>query len=284
MTQVLRTEADMRAAVAAWRKAGERVAFVPTMGNLHAGHISLVEEAKRNADRLVASIFVNPLQFNDPADLEKYPRTFDADLAKLEAAGVDVLFYPEVAAVYPDGMDVATKVVVPGLSDILEGQHRPGHFTGVTTVVCKLFNLVQPDCAVFGKKDYQQLMLIRQMTRDLNMPIDIIAAPTRREASGLAMSSRNGLMDAKSREAAYKIHEVLETCVKELKQSDSSVSALERRSEEMLRTSGFEPEYVAIRRQNDLSVPNEGDKKLVILAAARFAGVRLIDNIELDVV
>lgn len=284
MTIVARTEADIRSAVAAWRQAGERVAFVPTMGNLHAGHISLVEEAKRHADRLVVSIFVNPMQFNDASDLDKYPRTFAEDKAKLEAAGVDVLFFPGVAAVYPNGMGVATKVVVPGLSEILEGEHRPGHFTGVTTVVCKLFNLVQPDCAVFGKKDYQQLMLIQQMTRDLNLPIKIIAAQTKREATGLAMSSRNGLMDAKSRDNARKMHEVLELCAKNALKSQSELSSAEKVAEQALLGAGFELEYVAIRRQADLLKPAEDDKKLVILVAARFAGVRLIDNVELCLV
>lgn len=284
MTVVARTELDIRQLVKQWRVAGERVAFVPTMGNLHAGHISLVEEAKRHADRVVVSIFVNPMQFNDASDLDKYPRTFDADKAKLQAAAVDVLFFPEVATVYPQGMAVATKVVVPGLSEILEGEHRPGHFTGVTTVVCKLFNLVQPDCAVFGKKDYQQLMLIQQMTQDLNLPIKIIAAQTKREEAGLAMSSRNGLMDDKSRDNARKIHEVLELCSENVENNRTDFPSAEKIALQALSDSGFEPEYVAIRRQCDLLEPAEDDKNLVILVAARFAGVRLIDNVELRLV
>ena len=284
MLAVARTEADIRDVVQGWRTAGQRIAFVPTMGNLHAGHISLVEEAKCHADKLVVSIFVNPMQFNDGNDLDCYPRTFVEDKAKLEAAGVDVLFFPEVSTVYPDGMDLATKVIVPGLSEILEGVHRPGHFTGVTTVVCKLFNLVQPDCAVFGKKDYQQLMLIRQMTRDLNLPVKIIAAATKRETTGLAMSSRNGLMVDESRDHARKIHEVLTLCVKNTRSGEFSLLEVEQAATQQLIGAGFEPEYVAIRRQSDLSSPAEGDRNLVILVAARFAGVRLIDNVELCLV
>ena len=284
MLSVVRTESDIRRVTAQWRDRGERVAFVPTMGNLHAGHISLVEEAKRHADRVVVSIFVNPMQFNDSADLDKYPRSLEADKAKLESAAADVMFFPEVSTIYPAGMDLATKVVVPGLSEVLEGEHRPGHFTGVTTVVCKLFNLVQPDCAVFGKKDYQQLLLIQRMTEDLNLPINIIAAPTKREDDGLAMSSRNGNMDEKSRNSASKIHEILEKCEKTLRGEKAELCALEATALQALSDAGFEPEYVAIRRQSDLLEPVEGDKKLVILVAAHFAGVRLIDNVELCLV
>ena len=284
MLAVARTEADIRDVVQGWRKAGQRIAFVPTMGNLHAGHISLVEEAKCHADKLVVSIFVNPMQFNDSNDFDCYPRTFVEDKAKLEAAGVDVLFFPEVSTVYPDGMDLATKVIVPGLSEILEGVHRPGHFTGVTTVVCKLFNLVQPDCAVFGKKDYQQLMLIEQMTKDLNLPIQVIAAQTKREATGLATSSRNGLMDDKSRDSARKINEVLIACAENILSKKFSLLEAEQSAKQALMDAEFEPEYVAIRRQSDLLNPAEGDRNLVILVAAGFAGVRLIDNVELFLV
>lgn len=284
MLAIARTELDIRRLVGQWRASGERVAFVPTMGNLHSGHISLVEEAKRHADRVVVSIFVNPMQFNDPADLDNYPRTFEADKAKLADASADCLFFPEVSAVYPGGMGLATKVVVPGLSEVLEGEYRPGHFTGVTTVVCKLFNLVQPDYAVFGKKDYQQLMLIQRMTQDLNLPIKIIAAATKREDSGLAMSSRNGNMDDEGRGNAYKIHEILEKCAKNTRNNKLEFSELEATALQGLSDAGFEPEYVAIRRQSDLLEPAKGDKKLVILVAARFAGVRLIDNVELCLV
>ncbi len=280
--QIVRTESELRDTIATWRQAGERIAFVPTMGNLHAGHLSLVTEARQQAPRCVVSIFVNPMQFNDPDDLQRYPRTFAADKAQLLAAGVDMLFVPEVETVYPDGMALATQVVVPGLSQRLEGEHRPGHFTGVTTVVSKLFNLVQPDIAVFGKKDYQQLLLIRQMTRDLNFPIQIVAAETRREASGLAMSSRNGLMDDKSRDNARKIHEVLQLCAESIKSDPRSLAQAQQQAERALEDAGFKVEYVAICQQHALKSAEIGDKALVILVAVQYAGVRLIDNIELS--
>lgn len=279
--QIARTEAEIRTPIKDWRRQGETIAFVPTMGNLHAGHISLVDQAKARADRVVVSIFVNPLQFNDPKDLERYPRTFEADKAKLEAAGVDLLFFPEVETVYPGGMASATKVSVPGLSEILEGEHRPGHFTGVTTIVCKLFNLVQPDMAVFGKKDYQQLLLIKNMVADLNMPIDIIAADTVRETSGLAMSSRNGLLDGETHKHAAKIAEILEYC-RQSAMSGGEFKAVEESGMMALEKAGFEPEYLSIREQGRLQVPDSGDKNLVILTAAKIGGVRLIDNVELE--
>ncbi|MGM0563317.1 MAG: pantoate--beta-alanine ligase [Pseudomonadota bacterium] len=275
------TISDLRQSLAPWRRQGERVAFVPTMGNLHPGHMALVERARACADRVVVSIFVNPMQFNDADDLARYPRTLQADREKLEAAGVDGLFLPSDAELYPRGDKGVTRVEVPGLSDILEGEHRPGHFTGVTTVVCKLFNCVQPDVAVFGKKDYQQLMLIRRMVRDLNIPVTIESVPTRREASGLAMSSRNGLLDNNCLDLAVKISEILKKCREEVL-SGVSLEEAESRAWQSLEAAGLAPEYCVIRRQEDLAEVGRDDKKLVILTAARIGAVRLIDNLELE--
>ncbi|EDY87461.1 pantoate--beta-alanine ligase [gamma proteobacterium HTCC5015] len=272
---------NLRQSLGEWRRAGERIAFVPTMGNLHDGHLSLIERAHQVADRVVVSIFVNPMQFNDADDLARYPRTLDADCEKLRAASVDGLFLPSSALLYPNGDTQITRVSVPGLSDVLEGEHRPGHFTGVTTVVCKLFNCVQPDVAVFGQKDFQQLMLIRHMVADLNMPVAIEAVPTYRAASGLALSSRNGLLADVNQEKSAKIYQVLKKCA-EMIQSDCRLSEVEGFGTKQLNAAGFEVEYLVVRRSRDLAPPSLDDKQVVILTAARIDGVRLIDNVELE--
>lgn len=269
---------SIRQQVSEWKSQQAIVAFVPTMGNLHAGHLELVKQARNSADHVVVSIFVNPLQFNETADFELYPRTLDDDVAQLQVAGVDALFTPEAGEIYPQGQSFATKVWVPGLGDILEGEHRPGHFTGVTTVVNKLFNLVQPDLAIFGEKDYQQLMLVRRMVSDLNMPVQIVSVATRREEDGLAMSSRNSRLSTQQRQQAPAIYHALNDIVNRIRQGESDFASLEQSAMAELTQQGFDAEYLAIRRTSDLAMPTDQDQSLVVLAAARLGNTRLIDN------
>lgn len=269
---------SVRQQVSKWRAHPAKLAFVPTMGNLHAGHMELIKQARNSADHVVVSIFVNPLQFNETADFELYPRTFDDDVAQLQAAGVDALFAPEAGEIYPQGQSSATKVWVPGLGDILEGEHRPGHFTGVTTVVNKLFNLVQPDLAIFGEKDYQQLMLVRRMVSDLNMPVQIVSVATCREADGLAMSSRNSRLSTQQRQQAPAIYHTLKGIVDRIRQGEHDFARLEQSAMAELTEQDFDAEYLAIRRASDLALPTDQDQSLVVLAAARLGNIRLIDN------
>lgn len=224
--QTVTTIDELRAAVAAWRRDGERVAFVPTMGNLHAGHLRLVETARRHAERVVASIFVNPLQFGAGEDFAAYPRTLAEDQAKLAAGGCDLLFAPSDAEVYPQGREGVTYVEVPGLSDILCGAFRPGHFRGVATVVCKLFNMVQPEVALFGEKDYQQLLVIRRLAADLNIPVEIVGVPTVREPDGLAMSSRNRHLSPEQRQIAGTIPRLLQSLADDIAAGGDIAEAL----------------------------------------------------------
>ncbi len=268
----------LRERVAAWRRAGQRVGFVPTMGNLHAGHLALVAEARRLAERVVVSIFVNPLQFGPQEDFAAYPRTLARDQELLAGAGTDLLFAPTVAAVYPRGQAEQTLVEVPGLSDILCGASRPGHFVGVATVVCKLFNMVQPDLAVFGEKDFQQLQVIRLMTLDLSLPVAIQGLATAREADGLAMSSRNGYLTAEERARAPALYHTLQRCADWLRAGQDSAT-VERQAEEAIAAAGFEPDYFSVRRAADLGLPAPGERELVVLAAARLGRARLIDNL-----
>jgi len=281
--QTVTTIAEIRSLVAAWRAAGRRVAFVPTMGNLHAGHIHLVTEARQRADRVVASIFVNPLQFGVNEDFSAYPRTLAADQEKLAAAGCDLLFAPTEQEMYPLGRDGLSYVEVPGLSDILCGAWRPGHFRGVATVVSKLFHIVQPDVALFGEKDYQQLLVIRLMVRDLDMPVEIIGVPTVRETDGLAMSSRNGYLAAGERQLATEIHATLQALAAEVRNGAHDYPALEAAAMRHLEQAGFRPDYVSVRRAEDLAVPQGGERRLMVLAAARLGATRLIDNLLIDI-
>ena len=272
---------ELRARVESWRRGGN-VAFVPTMGNLHAGHISLVKEARKIADRVVASIFVNPMQFGEGEDFDSYPRTLEQDSRMLEAEGTDLLFAPPVAVMYPKAQSEQTRVEVPGLSGLLCGATRPGHFVGVATVVCKLFNMVQPDIAVFGKKDYQQLMVIRRMVEDLAMPVRIVGIDTVRESDGLAMSSRNGYLTEQERETAPMLYQALQGLAAQLRKGDEDYAGLEAKTAKALDESGFRTDYVVIRRSADLLEPTDDDKGLVILAAAYLGKARLIDNLEVD--
>jgi pantoate--beta-alanine ligase len=271
---------DLRAFLATWRQRGKRVALVPTMGNLHAGHFSLVALARQHADVVVASVFVNPTQFGPNEDFSRYPRTPDADAAGLAGSGCDALFMPAVDEMYPYGAAHTVRVSVPGFEHVLEAAVRPGHFDGVATVVAKLFNLVQPDVAVFGRKDYQQLLVIRRLTRDLAYPIEIVDAPTLRDANGLAMSSRNQYLDAAQRHHAATIYATLQRMREAVRSGAQKLPDIESEAEAKLRKAGFEPDYAAIRRADDLGVPAVGESgDLIALIAARLGSTRLIDNL-----
>ena len=271
--------AELRAQVAAWKRAGERVALVPTMGNLHRGHLCLVERVRELAPRTVASIFVNPTQFGPNEDFAGYPRTLADDGRQLEAAGLDLLFAPEVTAIYPRPLAEMTQVSVPGLSQLLCGANRPVHFGGVATVVAKLFNLVQPDVAVFGEKDWQQLVIIRRMTADLDLPVEIIGVPTVREVDGLAMSSRNGYLSAEERAMSPILYATLQAAAERWRAGERDSAALENAARAQLAAAGFRPDYVEIRRADDLQRPEENDAEVRIFAAAWLGRARLIDNL-----
>lgn len=274
------TELDaLRERVRSWKRDGLRVAFVPTMGNLHDGHFSLVKLARTHADRVVASVFVNPTQFGPNEDFARYPRTPDADARGLEAAGCDALWLPSVEAMYPYGVEATVRVQVPNVTTTLEGVSRPGHFDGVATVVSRLFNQVQPDVAVFGRKDYQQLAVVRYMVRDLAFPIEIVGADIVREANGLAMSSRNQYLSADERAQAAQISRCLAAMADAVRAGEPR-EAVETGASQRLVEAGFEPDYAVLRRP-DLTVPATGETgSMVALIAARLGRTRLIDNLE----
>ena len=272
----------LRQQVQGWRRAGHRIALVPTMGNLHAGHISLLERARELADRTVVSIFVNPIQFGKGEDYASYPSTLDADIEKLAQAGLDVLFAPNLDELYPGGFEVDTRVTVPGLSTILCGQYRPGHFSGVATVVTKLFINVQPDLALFGEKDYQQLLVIKQMAHDLLMPVQILGMPIIREQNGLAMSSRNAYLSADERRIAPLIYQTLQAAATKLKRQDQALIAIETAAMAELAAAGFRPEYFSIRTLDTLGAPTLGLRQVQILVAAWLGPARLIDNLRVE--
>ena len=275
---------ELRAAVSQARAEGKQIAFVPTMGNLHAGHAALVEKAAQRADFVVASIFVNPLQFGPNEDLESYPRTLLADQEKLVQAGCHLLFTPDVAEMYPHGTDGQTRVSVAGVSEGLCGASRPGHFEGVATVVSKLFNMVQPDLAIFGQKDFQQLAVIRTLVRDLNMPIQIIGEPTVRAEDGLALSSRNGYLSAEQRDAAPLLYRTLKEMANAIKAGERDYAKLITAAQAQHSAAGLRPDYLEVREANGLRPATVDDRHLVILVAAFTGNTRLIDNLafELD--
>ncbi|KDN97287.1 MULTISPECIES: pantoate--beta-alanine ligase [Pseudomonas] len=277
----VKTVRELRAAVARARSEGKRIGFVPTMGNLHSGHAALVTKAAQRVDFVVASIFVNPLQFGPSEDLDKYPRTLAADQEKLLQAGCHLLFAPTVEEMYPDGMAGQTRVSVPQLSDGLCGASRPGHFEGVATVVSKLFNMVQPDLAVFGQKDFQQLAVIRALVRDLNMPIQIIGEPTVRAEDGLALSSRNGYLSDEQRATAPVLYRVLSQMAAAIEQGERDYPALIANGQQQLTAAGFRPDYLEIRQALSLRPAAPEDRDLVILVAAVLGNTRLIDNLHL---
>lgn len=272
--RVVHTIADLRQCLAG----RERLTFVPTMGNLHEGHLSLVRTAAARGGTVVASIFVNRLQFGRGEDFDRYPRTLERDSELLAAGNCDVLFAPDEAELYPTPQQCFVRPP-EAIADVLEGKIRPGFFTGVCTVVLKLFNIVQPTAAVFGKKDYQQLLVIRHMVRQLAMPVEIIAGETIRSSSGLALSSRNGYLSTPELAEAAHLHEALASAVASLRAGSVDYESLERQATDTLAARGWIPDYVAIRRQEDLREPGGGGR-LVVLGAARLGGTRLIDNIE----
>lgn len=279
MTQdPVRRLSELRDRIAPWRAAGERIAFVPTMGNLHAGHLALVAEGQRHAQRLVVSIFVNPLQFGPQEDLAAYPRTLEQDLGLLEEARCDLLFTPQALDMYPRGQASQTRVEVPGLSDILCGESRPGHFTGVATVVCKLLHMVQPDLALFGEKDYQQLLVIRRMVEDLAMPVEVLGVPTVREPDGLAMSSRNAYLSEEERARAPALYRTLRAAADALVDGRSFCEVESQAAQELV-TACLNPDYVRVRRAVDLGEPGPQDRELRVLGACYLGRARLIDNL-----
>ena len=263
-----------------WRHSGDHIALVPTMGNLHEGHLSLVRLASEQAERVVVSIFVNPTQFGTDEDLEKYPRTLERDKRRLKREKVDLLFIPDIETMYPFGIDSATSVTVPVLSEELCGTFRPGHFDGVTTVVSRLFGLVQPDVAVFGQKDYQQQLIIRRMTADLSMPVEIVTGPTVREEDGLAKSSRNQYLSEEERAVAPKLFDTLSNIVAEIRGGNREFDTLEATAITTLDALGFKTEYISVRDAENLTSPASDCHDYVVLAAARLCEARLIDNIE----
>jgi pantoate--beta-alanine ligase len=276
------TNSQLQKAIREARQKGRSIAFVPTMGNLHEGHLDLVRKARSLCDIVVVSIFVNPMQFGAGEDLDAYPRTLSADKQKLFAEGVHMLFAPSCEQIYPEGLETQTQVQVPDLADTLCGQNRPGHFTGVATVVSKLFNIVLPDVAVFGEKDFQQLSIIRKMVLDLCMPIEIVGVRTAREEDGLALSSRNGFLTSSEREIAPILNDVLTECREAIACGFDNYRELEVHGQLKLIQAGFEPDYFQIRDARTLREVTEQTEELAILAAARLGKPRLIDNVRLS--
>ena len=276
------TIAELRQQLNSARREGQKIAFVPTMGNLHRGHMSLVEEAAKRGDLVVASIFVNPLQFGANEDLDSYPRTLEADQQKLAAYGCNLLFAPSAHEMYPRGTDIQTVVEVRSLSDLHCGMSRPTHFRGVATVVTKLFGIVQPDIAVFGKKDYQQLAVIRQMTEDLSLPVEVVGVATAREDNGLALSSRNGYLSEEELAIAPELQRTLQALVDQLKRGERSFHSLEEQANQRLEAAGFQRDYIHICNRYSLKPASSGDQALVVLAAAQLGPARLIDNLEVE--
>ena len=275
------SNAQLQSALRNFRHKGQSIAFVPTMGNLHEGHMDLVRKARCLCDVVVVSIFVNPLQFGPNEDLDAYPRTMAADKEKLFSEGVQVLYAPNAEEVYPEGMAAQTQVHVPALGDTLCGSSRPGHFDGVTTVVSKLFNIVQPDVAVFGEKDFQQLSIVRKMVKDLCMPIEIVGIRTTRDEDGLAKSSRNGFLSNEQRLIAPALHQTLNSCREAIACGFDNFLQLESHARMKLLQAGFEPDYFAIRDARTLQTVTEDTEEIAILAAARLGPTRLIDNVRL---
>ncbi|HEJ6937336.1 pantoate--beta-alanine ligase [Serratia marcescens] len=279
---IIETLPMLRQQIRRWRQEGKRIALVPTMGNLHDGHMTLVDEARARADVVVVSIFVNPMQFDRPDDLARYPRTLQEDSEKLTRRSVDLVFAPAPAAVYPQGLEQQTYVDVPGISTILEGASRPGHFRGVSTIVSKLFNLVQPDLACFGEKDYQQLALIRKMVADMGYDIDIVGVPTVRAKDGLALSSRNGYLTAEERKVAPQLSKIMNGLAQQLANGERHIETLLEQSAEQLRAAGFTPNELFIRDADSLQPLTVDSQRAVVLMAAWLGKARLIDNQQVD--
>ena len=277
--QIARHIESLQQELAALTMKGESLALVPTMGNLHAGHMSLVREARKLADRVVVSVFVNPLQFDREDDLEAYPRTLDEDIAMLDRAKTDLLFAPKAEEIYPSA-SASTRIHVPVLSEEMEGASRPGHFDGVATIVAKLFNLVQPDVALFGEKDYQQLLLIRKLALELDFPVSVLGMPTVRESDGLALSSRNSYLSEEERSRAPELFASLQEIETALRAGNTDYEALKSEGISRLESAGFRPDYVEIRNADTLQLPAQAEQDMVILASAWLGKARLIDNLQ----
>ncbi len=280
---VVHSKQELAEQIAEWRHNDEHVALVPTMGSLHAGHLSLVELAREHAERVIVSIFVNPTQFGESEDFDNYPRSLERDTLRLKTTAADMIFAPDVDTVYPFGIENATTVSVPGLTENFCGASRPGHFDGVTTVVARLFSLVQPDVAVFGQKDYQQQLVIRRMAEDLSLPVSIIASETIRDDDGLALSSRNAYLDEAQRKTAPLLYKQVSAVGTELQNGQRNFAELESNAREALQAAGFEVDYFSIRRALNLEVPDRDCDDLVVLAAANLGDARLIDNVVVTV-
>ncbi|KJZ15439.1 MAG: pantoate--beta-alanine ligase [Marinomonas sp.] len=280
--KTIHTVAELRIALKSIRLADKKIAFVPTMGNLHDGHMSLIRRATKEADVVVSSIFVNPMQFSANEDLERYPKTLKEDQTLLEANGCDFLFAPDALEMYPDGRRSQTQIEVSGISDILCGASRPGHFVGVATVVTKLFNMVHPDCAIFGTKDFQQLMVIENMTRDLSSSVRIIGEDIARADDGLALSSRNGYLSTEERRIAPVLYQTALWAADAIKQKKISIEDIREQAQQKLEAAGFKRDYFEVRSRANLLTPSEEESKLVILVAAYLGSARLIDNIQID--
>jgi pantoate--beta-alanine ligase len=273
---------ELRQYLQHWKDHEQSVAFIPTMGNLHAGHMSLIEKGQSLCDRSLCSIFVNPMQFGPNEDFNHYPRTLDSDLAQLEAAGCDLVYLPTASELYPQGLDKITQVQVTDLTDHYEGAHRPGHFTGVATVVLKLFNIVKPDVSVFGKKDFQQYRVISKMVADLNLDVQIIGQETTREASGLATSSRNQYLDDEQTDRAAMIYQILRDAAHQISEGERDYPATEQRALARLEQAGFKTDYFKICNARTLLPAGPEDRDLVILVTAALGVTRLLDNIEVS--
>jgi pantoate--beta-alanine ligase len=277
------TRQELLEQLADWRQHDDRIALVPTMGNLHAGHLSLVELAREHAERVVVSIFVNPTQFSEDEDYADYPRTLERDTRRLKKPAADLIFVPDVDTMYPFGVKDATTVCVPRITDNFCGASRPGHFDGVTSVVARLFALVQPDVAIFGQKDYQQQLVIRHMSQDLNLPVKIITGETVREKDGLAMSSRNQYLSEEDRAKAPTLFKVLSAVGTDLQSGRRNFEELEAKSVAKLSDAGFAVDYFSVRRALNLEIPDRDCDELVVLAAVRLGRARLIDNIVITI-
>ena len=273
---------ELRQYLQHWKDHGQSIAFIPTMGNLHAGHMSLIEKGQSLCDRNLCSIFVNPMQFGPNEDFNHYPRTLDSDLAQLEASGCDLVYMPTASELYPEGLDKITQVQVTDLTDNYEGSHRPGHFTGVATVVLKLFNIVKPDVSVFGKKDYQQYRVISKMVADLNLDVQIIGQETTREASGLAISSRNQYLDPEQTRKAAVIYQLLSDSARQISEGERDFKAVEARAVSRLDEAGFKTDYFTVCNAETLLPASAEDRDLVILVTAGLDSTRLLDNIEIS--
>ena len=273
---------ELRQYVQHWKDHGQSIAFIPTMGNLHAGHMSLIEKGQSLSDRTICSIFVNPMQFGPNEDWDHYPRTLEKDIALLEASGCDLVYLPTASELYPEGLERISHVQVTDLTDHYEGAHRPGHFTGVATVVLKLFNIVRPDVSVFGKKDYQQYRVISKMVEDFNLDVQIIGQETTREASGLATSSRNQYLDDAQMEKAALIYQVLQQTAQQIDKGERDFETLQVRAIEDLEKAGFKTDYFCICNADNLLPAKPEDRDLVILVTAAIGQTRLLDNIEIS--